>query len=172
MTIKLLRRLAGKTQQYTPLDQSAGAASAGELIATNSAGKIDETFLPDGIGADTRTASATEALAAGAFVNEYSASGTWSARLADNSNGRPATGFVKAAVASSGTAVVYPLDATNGELTGLEIGTTYYLGTAGAVTSTPLDGTDASNAGKIDQRLGVARSATELLTDDFDYVVL
>lgn len=158
MTIKLLRRISGITRQYTPITQSSGAASAGELPALNSAGKLDDTLFPDGMGADTRTAVASESLTAGSFINEYSASGTWSARLADNSNGRPATGFVKAAVASSGTAVVYPLDATNGELTGLEIGAAYYLGTAGAVTSTPLDGTDASNAGKIDQRLGVARS--------------
>ena len=30
----------------------------------------------------------------------------------------------------------------------------------------------AGDAGKIDQKLGMAKSATELVTDDYDYVVL
>ena len=171
MTIKILRRVAGILQQYTPLQASAGAASAGELIALNSAGKLDDTMLPDGIGADTRTATAGEALTAGDFVNEHSNAGVWSARLADNSNGRPATGFVKAAFASATAATVYPLDATNDQLSGLTIGTTYFLGTAGGVLAVPLDGTGATT-GLIDQQLGTARSATELLTDDYGYVVL
>lgn len=172
MTIKLLRRVAGITQQYTPVTQSSGAASAGELPALNSAGKLDDTLFPDGMGADTRTAVASESLTAGAFINEYSDGGTWSARLADNSNGRPATGFVKSAVSMAATATIYPLDATNSQLSGLTVGSNYFLGTAGAVIGTPLDGTVSGTAGYIDQQLGVARSATELLTDDYGYVVL
>ena len=67
---------------------------------------------------------------------------------------------------------MYPLDGTNAQLTGLTIGTRYWLGTAGAVTDTPLDETDTGNANKISQYLGVAKSATELVTDDDGYVVL
>ena len=56
--------------------------------------------------------------------------------------------------------------------TGLTIGARYWLGTAGGVTATPLDETSAANANKISQYLGVAKSATELVTDDDGYVVL
>jgi len=40
------------------------------------------------------------------------------------------------------------------------------------VTATPLDETDVANANKISQYLGVAKSETELVTDDDSYVVL
>lgn len=172
MVDKLLQRKAGKNQQYTPVTQSAGSADAGKLPALNSSGKLDSTLMPDGIGAQTRTATATEALTAGVFVNEYANAGVMSVRLADNSNSRPATGFVKTGFASSAVATIWPLDSTNDQLTGLTLGTDYYLGTAGGVLATPLDATDAAQAGKIDQKLGKARSATELVTDDYDYVVL
>lgn len=172
MVDKLLQRKNGKTQQYTPATQSAGAADAGKAVALNTSGKIDSTMMPDGVGAATRTAPASEALTAGAFINEYANNSALAVRLADNSNTRPATGFVKVAVASGGTATIWPLDSTNDQLSSLTIGTDYYLGTAGGVLATPLDATDTAQAGKIDQRLGRARSATELVTDDYDYVVL
>lgn len=172
MVDKLLQRKNGKTQQYTPATQSAGAADAGKVVGLNTSGKIDQTMMPDGVGAATRTAPATEALTAGAFVNEYANSGTLAVRLADNSNSRVATGFVKTQVANGGTATIWPLDSTNDQLSGLTVGADYYLGTAGGVLATPLDATDTAQAGKIDQRLGRARSATELVTDDYDYVVL
>lgn len=172
MVDKLIQRKAGKFQQYTPVTQSAGSADAGKLPALNSSGKLDSTLMPDGIGAATRTATASEALTAGAFVNEYLNSSALGVRLADNSNSRPATGFVKSAVTSGATATIWPLDSTNDQLSSLTIGTDYYLGTAGGVLATPLDATDTAQAGKIDQKLGRARSATELVTDDYDYVVL
>ena len=47
------------------------------------------------------------------------------------------------------------------------MGATYDLGTAGGVIAVPLDATD-DDTGSIDQRLGLAMSATELSTDDYD----
>lgn len=172
MPDKILQRLNGRNQQYTPITQSSGAASAGKIPALNSGGKLDQTLMPDGIGAATRIAPASEALTAGAFVNEYANSGALAVRLADNSNNRPATGFVKTGFTSGQSATIWPLDSTNDQLSSLAIGTDYYLGTAGGVLATPLDATDTAQAGKIDQKLGKARSATELVTDDYDYVVL
>ena len=116
MVDKLIQRKAGKFQQYTPVTQSAGSADAGKLPALNSSGKLDSTLMPDGIGAATRTATASEALTAGAFVNEYLNSSALGVRLADNSNSRPATGFVKSAVTSGATATIWPLDSTNDQL--------------------------------------------------------
>lgn len=170
MADKLLQRVAGATKQYTPVQASAGAADAGKVPALNSSGKIDSSMLE--IASASRPVTASEALGAGKFVNLFSDAGTLKARLADNSNNRPAHGFVKVAASADTTATVFPLDTTNDALTGLTIGSVYFLGTAGGVISTPLDGADAGTAGFVDQKLGTAVSATELLTDDFDYVVL
>ena len=170
MADKLLHREAGETKQYKPVQASAGAADAGKVPALNSSGKIDSSMLD--IGEQSTPVPASEALGAGKFVNLWSDAGTLKARLADNSNGRPAHGFVKAAVASAATATVFPLDAVNTALTGLTAGASYYLGTAGSVITPALDATDDSNEGFIDQKLGMAKSATELVTDDYDYVVL
>ena len=171
MVDKLLQRTAGQNRQYTPITASAGAADAGKIPALGGDGKLDPTMYNP--GADTSIQiTASETIGAGKFYNLFDDSGTLKARLADNSNGRPADGFVKVSISASATGTGFPLDSVNPALTGLTVGTAYYLGTAGGVISTPLDSTDAGNAGYIDQKLGKALSATELATDDYDYVVL
>lgn len=171
MADKLLQRLAGVTRQYEPVTASAGAGDAGKVPALGADGKLDPSMYNPGTD-PTQPIPASEELVAGRFVNIFNDAGTLKARLADNSNNRPAHGFVRTTAAAEATATVYGLDAVNTALSGLTIGATYYLGTAGAVIATALDGTDAGNAGYIDQKLGIAKSATELLTDDYDYVVL
>ena len=171
MVDKVLRRVNGKTSQYTPVVASAGAADAGKIPALGTDGKLDPSTYDASGGPTTQAVVASEAIGAGKFVNLYSNAGTLNARLADNSNARPAHGFVIAGVASAGTASVYPLDAVNSALSGLTPGSEYFLGTAGGVVTPALDATTATT-GTIDQKLGLAKSATELLTDDYDYVVL
>lgn len=171
MVDKVLFRNAGETKQYTPITASAGAGDAGKIPALGSNGKLDPSMYDP--GADpSMPITASETIGAGKFYNLFDDSGVLKARLADNSNGRPADGFVKVSVSASATGTGFPLDSVNAALTGLTVGTVYYLGTAGGVISTPLDSTDAGNAGYIDQKLGKAKSATELVTDDYDYVVL
>lgn len=172
MAQRFLTRQGGETKQMEALQTSAGAADAGKVPALDSAGKLAMSMMPEGVGAATQVLPASEALAAGTFVNIWSDAGAAKVRLADNSNGRPADGYVLAAAASAANATVYPLDGTNSALTGLSPGAKYYLGTAGAVTATALDETSASNANKISQYLGKAKSATELITNDDGYVVL
>lgn len=167
-----LARVAGKTKQIFAIATSAGAADAGKIPALDSAGRIDTSMMPVGIGANTTQATASEAIGAGKFINYWDNAGVFSMRLADNSNGRQADGYVTAAVASGAVGTGYPLDGTNAQLTGLTVGTRYWLGTAGGVTPTPLDEADAGNANKISQYLGVAKSTTELVTDDQGHVVL
>lgn len=167
-----LARVAGKTKQIFGLSVSAGAADAGKLVATDSSGKLDVSLMPIGIGANTTICPASEAIGAGKFVNFHSNAGAMNVRLADNSNGRQADGYVKDAVANAAQATVYQLDTTNTALTGLTPGSRYWLGTAGGVIPTALDPTDTANAGKLCQELGVAKSATELVTDDLGSVVL
>lgn len=165
-----LARVAGKTKQLFGLQSSAGSADAGKLIATDSTGKLDSSFLPTGIGANTVTGTASEALTAGAFVNLFDNSGAMGVRLADNTNGRPAHGYVNSAVASAAAATVYRLNTVNSNLSGLSPGDDYWLGTAGGVVSTALD--PATDTGKVDQYLGVAKSATELVTTEFEAITL
>ncbi|HEY3434245.1 MAG TPA: hypothetical protein VGK41_01195 [Solirubrobacterales bacterium] len=171
MVDKVLMRDAGVTKQYTPVVASAGAADAGKIPALGPDGMLDPSLYEPGTD-PTEPITASEALGAGKFVNKWNDAGTLKVRLADNSNGRPAHGFVRDAVSSAATATVYGLDAVNDALSGLTIAGTYYLGTAGGVIDTPLDPTDVGNDGYIDQKLGIAKSATELATDDYDYVVL
>lgn len=167
-----LARVAGKTKQLFGLAVSTGAADAGKLVATDSAGKLDVSLMPAGIGANTIIATASEAIGAGKFVNFHSNAGALGVRLADNSNGRQADGYLKDAALNAAPATVYPLDTTNSSMTELVPGARYWLGTAGGTLAAALDATDTANSGKICQELGVAKSATELVTDDQGYVVL
>ena len=167
-----LARVNGITRQLLGLAVSAGSADAGKIVALGPDGRLDNSLMPVGIGANTISATASEALGAGKFVNFHAVGGAINARLADNSNGRQADGYVKDSVSNAGAATVYPLDGVNSALTGLVVGTRYYLGTAGGVIAAPLVETDTANANKISQCLGVAQTATELITDDLGFVIL
>lgn len=171
-TQKFLARNAGKSKQVTALTTSSGVGDAGKIVATGSDGRLDESVMPLGIGANTTAAVASEELGAGKFVNFYSDAGTLKARLADNANGRPADGYVTETIAADDTASVYPLDGVNANMSALTIGSEYWLGTAGGVIAVALDASDDANVNKIDQYLGKAKSATELITTDDSYVTL
>lgn len=172
MAQRFLERKNGRTQQKQATVESAGAADAGKVLALDDDGRLHTSVLPAGIGADTQILPASEALSAGVFVNIWTDAGVAKVRLADNSNGREADGYVLEVVADAANATVYPLDGTNSELSGLTAGARYWLGTAGGVIDTPLVETDAANANKISQLLGKAKSETELITADDSYVVL
>ena len=172
MAEKFLVRQDGKTKRKAAITTSAGVADAGKIPALDSAGKLDLSMMPNGIGAETQIIPASENLSAGAFVNIFSDSSVAKVRLADNSNGRPADGYVLVSVSAAADATAYPLDGTNSQLSGLTPGAEYWLGTAGGVIDTPLDENDVANANKISQYLGKAKSATELITTDDSYVVL
>ena len=134
---------------------SNGASNGGDLVALNSNGKVDESMMPDGIGADTCTVIASEALSANSLVNIYDDGGTAKARKADQSNARKAMGYVKTAVESGSSATIYK----EGTLTGTSfvIGDNYFLGTNGSATNTP-----PTTSGYLWQIVGVAMSATEI----------
>lgn len=137
---------------------SAGAGDAGEIPALDAAGKLDNSVMPVGIGADTQLIEASENLASGDLVNVWDDSGTPKARKADATTiGKEAVGFVLAVVTSGNNATVYFAGEITG-LTGLTGGARYFLHTtAGGVTATA-----PSATGNIAQFVGVARSTTEL----------
>jgi hypothetical protein len=138
---------------------STGAPSAGANVALDSNGKLDASTMPNGIGANTVSYTASEAIAAGSLVNITSTG----VRNADASGGqaKAAHGYVLAAVANGATATVYTDNGTAiTGLSGLTQGQTYFLGAVGAVTATR-----PTTAGNICQVVGVALSATSLKFD-------
>lgn len=180
---RILTRIAGRTKQLLTIAASAGAADADKVPSTNDAGvldpsllnaattgaskvlmtdgtgRIDTSVLPVGIGADTKTIQASEALSAGNLVNVYdSGAGAVRVRKADGTTeGKEADGFVLAAVGSGQNALVY-FEGTITGLSGLTVGARYYLGTTpGGVVSAAL-----ASSGNVDQYVGRAISATEL----------
>lgn len=152
---------SGKRKQLLPAQTSAGVADADKLIATGADGKLSATFLPTGVGIEVRSILTSEALTAGCPVNIYNNGGTLNVRkAAATSEGLKADGFVLAAYGSGVMADVYLEDGTISGLTGLTLGSEYFLGdTPGTyvlVASIP------TTAGHIIQPLGKALSATEL----------
>ena len=137
---------------------STGAADSGKIPALDAGGRLDASVLPTGIGADTATIIASEALAAGDLVNIWNNAGTANARKADGSvSGKEAHGFVLAAFAAAASATVY-FEATNTQQSAMTPGVQYLSGaTAGKTSATAPTGT-----GKVVQVVGFAISATSL----------
>lgn len=136
---------------------SAGAGSAGKVAALDGSGRLDSTMMPVGIGADTASIIASEALAAGDFINVWDNAGTANVRKADgNTAGKDAHGFVLASVASGAAATVY-FEGANTQCSGLTPGAQFLGTTPGKTQSAPPTG-----SGKVSQRVGVAISATTI----------
>lgn len=145
---------------------SAGAGDAGKIPALDAGGKLDISVMPAGIGADVAVIVASEALAAGDYVNIYDNAGTPNCRKADASTSNAAEiahGFVKDNVLSSANATVY-FEGTNDDLTSLTPGTTYVLShtTPGGVVALA---SGTTTAGHSLQVVGVAISATAINTE-------
>ena len=189
-TTKILKNIAGTINEFFALTTSAGAGDAQAIPALNAAGvldpsivnakivsagagdsgripqldatgRIDTSVLPVGVGAESSSMPASEALAAGAFVNIWNNAGVANARKADASvSGKEANGFVLAAVAASGTATVYAPSQLNTQLAGLTPGAIHYLSdtAAGAATTTVPSGTGHSV-----QIIGRAVSASQMV---------
>lgn len=159
MAEKFLELNGGQIRENEALQSSAGAGDAGKIPALDSAGLLSQTMMPTGVGPDTASIVASEALSAGDLVNLWDDSGTIKVRKADASNGRRADGFVLSAFSSSATALVYFEGSITG-LSGLTLGGTYYLsgGTAGAITATA-----PSTSTHIVQEVGRCRLASALV---------
>lgn len=148
----------GQAQQYSPLQASAGSASAGAVVALNGSGQVDATMLPATQGLPSISLPATEAISAGALVNVWVNGANTSIRNASATDAtKPATGFVLSAVASGSNGSVNFAGAVNTGATGLTTGAPVFLSTtAGASTSVA-----ANAAGNLLQYVGWALSNTE-----------
>jgi len=152
---KYIANNAGNLTEVAATQTSAGAADAGKIPALDAAGRLALQMMPVGIGADTATLTASEALSAGDYVSVWNNAGTPSVRKADaTAAGKEAHGFVLAAVASSAAATVY-FEGTNTAVTGQTAGVVYLQTTAGqGGTAAP------TGAGNVAQCIGFAVSAT------------
>lgn len=157
---KFLKLVSGVPTGQAAVQTSTGASDAGKIPALDATGKFDVTMMPVGIAAETDTATASEALSAGDFVNLYAATG-FKVRKADASvAGKYANGFVLAAVSNGAVATVYRISQLNNQRTGMTPGAMQYLSvtTPGAAQETV-----PTVDGQVIQSLGIASSATSLI---------
>ncbi|HYE75115.1 MAG TPA: hypothetical protein VEF04_17370 [Blastocatellia bacterium] len=154
---KYLSNVAGQITEVAASTSSAGAADDGKIVALDANGRIDNSMMPVGIGADTAIIAASEALAAGDFVNVHNSSGAKVRKADASTSGKDAHGFVLAAVSNGANATVY-FEGTNNQVTGQTAGPVFLsASTPGAATSTA-----PSGSGQIVQRIGFAVSATAI----------
>lgn len=158
MADKYIKQEAGLLKEVEATTVSTGAANAGDVVSLDGQGKLDNSVLPTGIGADTTILPATENLSAGDIVNIYDATGTPSCRKADATTvGKEAVGFVLDAVTSGANATVY-FEGTNDQVAGLTVGLQFLdTATAGGITATA-----PSSSGNVVQRVGFATAAISL----------
>lgn len=151
---------AGTLTEREATVSSAGAGDAGKIPALDSSGRLASNLMPVGIGADTAIITASEALAAGDFVNVWNSTGAKARKADASTSGKEAHGFVLAAVSNGQPATVY-FEGTNTQITGATAGVVYLsASTAGQSTATAPSGT-----GQVVQRLGVAVSTTAINFD-------
>ena len=154
MADKYLYNNAGTVTEKAAIITSAGAGDSGKVIALDATGRLDSSFMPVGIGADTQVITASEALAAGDWVNVWNSTGAKVRKADATTAGKEAHGFVLSAVSSSASATVY-FEGTNTAVTGQTPGVVYLGTTAGLGTNTA-----PSSTGNVVQRIGFATSAT------------
>ncbi len=158
----------GLEAEYAPIQSSAGAGDAGQIPALDAIGKLDLSMMPAGIGADTLTITASEALSAGMWVNIFNNAGAANARKADSTDAtKPAHGYVLAAVAMGDPAVVY-MNGTNnqiplGSFAVTDLGKPAFLATSGGTTLTP-----PTTSGHWLQQVGWIDAVSTLVTVNFD----
>ena len=152
---KFLRLVSGVITEVFGVQSSAGAGNAGDVPVLDESGRLDNSMMPVGIGADTATITASETLAAGNWVNVWNDASTAKVRKADATTaGKEVHGFVLSAVTSGNPATVY-FEGTNTQVTGQTPGPVYLQTTAGAGGTTI-----PSAAGNVVQQVGVAVGAT------------
>lgn len=144
----------GAITEKASLQSSAGAGDAGKIPALDASGRLDTSMMPVGIAADTASIVASEALAAGDWVNVWNSGGAKVRKADATVAGKEAHGFVLAAVANGANATVY-FEGTNTAVTGQTPGVVFLSTTAGLGTPTA-----PSAAGNVVQRIGYAVSAT------------
>lgn len=153
---KYLSNNAGTITEVSGLATSAGAGDAGKIPQLDGTGRLDNSMLPIGIGADTAVVTTSEVLAAGDFVNIWNSTGAKVRKADATVAGKEAHGFVLAGFGSGVPATVY-FEGTNTQVSGQTPGPVFLQTTAGQAGST-----SPAAAGNVSQRIGYATSATSI----------
>lgn len=153
---KYLYNNSGTVTEKAAVQSSAGAGDAGKIPALDAAGRLDNSMMPSGIGADTASVTSSENLAAGDLVNIWNSTGAKVRKADATTAGKEAHGFVLSAVTSPAAATVY-FEGSNTGVTGLTPGPQFLSTTAGVATATA-----PSGAGNVVQRVGFATAAAAL----------
>ncbi len=141
-----------------------GATPSDLLVSSQAAVKAYADKLMEELNAVQVPAAV--ALSAKQLINLFDDNGTVKARLANaTDNTKPANGYVLEDVAQGSTAIVHKIGLIT-ELSGLTVGSTYYLSTtSGAYTTTA-----PVASGNIIQKLGKANTASIMSFVEDDYI--
>lgn len=158
---------ASPITQESTIDTSAGAGDAGKVPSLDGSGKLDLSFMPSGVGGDTRTVTAGETLAAGDLI--YFSSTPEAFKADANAEAKEAIGFVLSGITAAATGTAYFGSGVITGLTGLTAGARYYLSatTPGGITTTK-----PSGSADIVQQIGFALSTTELYFEPQSAILL
>ena len=159
MADKYIIQDGGRLKENEATATSTGVTEAGDIVALDSTGKLDDSLFPAGMGAEIKILPASGALTAGDFVNVFDDSGTLKVRKAvADTVGKEAHGFVLESFDDAAEASVY-CEGINNQLSGLTGGPMMYLSaaTAGHATATA-----PSATGNVVQCVGFRLSATEI----------
>lgn len=143
---------------------SSGATNANQIVALASTGYLDPSLFPAGYGVAQLTLNTTEAVNAGALLNLWGGSGgttpSWRNANATDAT-KPAVAFTNAAASSGASCTGYFTGDLITGLSGLTIGTMYFLSTTAggvvAVSSAP------SASGNLVQQIGMAVSTSSII---------
>jgi hypothetical protein len=166
MTDKYIRNNAGTLTETEATVSSSGAPNAGDIVALDNTGRLDNSVMPVGFGDDTAIVTAGENLAAGDFVNVYNDSGAKVRKADATTAGKEAHGFVLEAFSNGDPANVF-FEGTNTQVSGATAGVVFLATTAGGFTSTA-----PATSGNVVQKLGVAVSATAISFEAQQPIVL
>lgn len=156
---KYLALTAGTITEENAINTSAGAGDAGKIPKLDSAGTLPISMLPTGTGPDVITVTASEALAAGDYVNLWNSTGLKVRKADATAVGKDAHGFVLAAVLSSASATVYFPSQNNTSTSGRTVGAKQFLSTTPGISQE----TAPAATGNIVQAIGVAYAATGVI---------
>lgn len=171
MSNKYIDISGGRQVRKNFIDFTVGSENSGQPIKTDNTGKLDASFLPEGIGGEQFMQTAGEQLNANDLV--YISLSTGQVFKADaNDPNKRAIGFISASYAQNEQVVIYKRSIFDG-LTGIVPGQRYYLSTTpGEFTTTPLDSENSTNDGKLHQFIGRGLTIDAIEFIDSSYVTL
>jgi hypothetical protein len=166
---KFLTNNAGVKTEVAAIQTSAGAGDAGKIPGLDSSGRLDSSMMPVGLAAEVDTATTSEAISAGDYVQLYASSGLKARKADASTSGKEATHFALSAVTNGASGTFYRISQSNTQKTGMTPGAKQYLSVTvpGGTQETVPSGT-----GQLVQLLGVATSATQMVFQPSDPIVL